>query len=133
MKTCRRCGVELVPGENWYPSQEKHSNYICKTCVKERWRDRYASESEFRERTARYQREWWERTKNNPEKKRRVYATRAAWVKRNPKRYSEIDNRSKVCKILRDHSEWLKDDPERLSTDFILSLVNDRGKNERDV
>ncbi len=85
MKTCRRCGVELVPGENWYPSQEKHSNYICKTCVKERWRDRYAS------------------------------------------------NRSKVCKILRDHSEWLKDDPERLSTDFILSLVNDRGKNERDV
>lgn len=34
MKHCRECGVELVVGENWYSSQAKRNNRICKECHK---------------------------------------------------------------------------------------------------
>jgi hypothetical protein len=87
MKTCRKCGVELVSGGNWYQSQMKISNYICNACMNDELKGRYG----------------------------------------------ECYIRSAVCRILRDHSDELKDDPERLSTEFILSMVNDRGKDDRDV
>ena len=29
------CGVALIVGENWYPSQEKHHNFICASCFRE--------------------------------------------------------------------------------------------------
>lgn len=32
--------------------------------------------------------------------------------------------RAEVCQIIKKHKEDLADDPERLSTDFILKLVN---------
>ena len=32
--------------------------------------------------------------------------------------------RNEVCQIIKKHKEDLADDPERLSTDFILKLVN---------
>lgn len=37
--------------------------------------------------------------------------------------------RHDTCKILKEHKEALADDPERLSTDFILRLV--QGENEK--
>lgn len=32
MCECRKCGVGLVPGENWYPSLAKANKRVCKTC-----------------------------------------------------------------------------------------------------
>jgi len=32
-----------------------------------------------------------------------------------------------VCNILRVHKEKLKDDPERLSTDFLIAIINGVG------
>jgi hypothetical protein len=32
-----------------------------------------------------------------------------------------------VCNILRVHKEELKDDPERLSTDFLIAIINGEG------
>ena len=34
MKNCRKCGVELVVGENWYPSCAKRGDYQCTVCHK---------------------------------------------------------------------------------------------------
>ena len=37
------CGVELVVGENWYPSDRKNGNYICKDCraeITRSWREK---------------------------------------------------------------------------------------------
>jgi hypothetical protein len=33
MKTCNRCGVELIVGDNWYECQKKCYNYICNQCT----------------------------------------------------------------------------------------------------
>lgn len=32
---CKDCGIELIKGENWYPSQEDNRKYICNTCHRE--------------------------------------------------------------------------------------------------
>ncbi|AUO78181.1 hypothetical protein RSEGYP2_21 [Ralstonia phage RsoP1EGY] len=32
MSGCKKCGVALVPGENWYPSLAKKNNQVCKRC-----------------------------------------------------------------------------------------------------
>ncbi len=31
---CKDCGVELVKGENWYPSHEENRKYICNACFR---------------------------------------------------------------------------------------------------
>jgi hypothetical protein len=49
------------------------------------------------------------------------------WRKKHPKEFCEMQNRSRICKILRDHKTEMSDDPERLSTDFIIDLIN-KGK-----
>jgi hypothetical protein len=33
-KLCRKCGVDLLVGENWKPSSEKRKDYICSECRK---------------------------------------------------------------------------------------------------
>jgi len=33
MEKCRKCGVELVVGETWNPSQAKQGSRICKACT----------------------------------------------------------------------------------------------------
>ena len=52
------------------------------------------------------------------------------WKKAHPEKYREYDRkqrerkaREETCKILKEHKEALADDPERLSTDFILRLI----------
>ena len=37
---CKKCGVELTD-ENWYPSQQKTRDYICKSCDSKRQSKRY--------------------------------------------------------------------------------------------
>ena len=32
MKVCKRCNVDLIQGENIYPSLYKNRDYICKSC-----------------------------------------------------------------------------------------------------
>ena len=39
-KTCKKCNIELIPGENIVLSQWKIYNYICKTCKKKQNRER---------------------------------------------------------------------------------------------
>lgn len=39
------------------------------------------------------------------------------------KRWAEGNFKYKVCPIIRKHAETMKDDPEHLSTEFILSLL----------
>jgi hypothetical protein len=75
-KTCNKCGVELIPWENWYQSHMIHCDYVCKGCHSARMKERYAS-----------------------------------------------DPNLSVCSILKSHADELSDDPERLSTDFIVGLL----------
>lgn len=41
MKNCRKCGAELVVGENWYASLAKRSNHICIPCDNIKSRQHY--------------------------------------------------------------------------------------------
>lgn len=71
MKRCRKCGVELVEGENWYPSHAKLCSYICIECAKVYHRQQYAANREeccerqrqynaaHREEQAAYNRQWY--------------------------------------------------------------------------
>jgi len=34
MKTCRKCGVELIEGSNWYSSRVEKCDYICIECAR---------------------------------------------------------------------------------------------------
>ena len=83
-KTCRVCG-ELLNSDNWYLSQHKNSNYICKECSAENARlyqkdnrDEISAQQhlyykENKDKINVYIREW---RKNNPEKAK-AYYTRA--------------------------------------------------------
>ena len=34
-KVCRKCGVELIPGKNWYSSFVKRNWYVCSECARQ--------------------------------------------------------------------------------------------------
>lgn len=40
VKTCIKCGVELIEGNNWYPWAKKDRCSQCKECIKKRQRSR---------------------------------------------------------------------------------------------
>lgn len=44
----------------------------------------------------------------------------STWSKNNRERLNLIQNTSSTCKILRNHAADLENDPERLTTDFII-------------
>jgi len=46
MAICRKCGVELTVGENWWPSYAKTSNYICIECAQNKNRQYYQERKE---------------------------------------------------------------------------------------
>lgn len=62
--------------------------------------------------------------------KEEINAYNVAYQKAYPEKYREYERKCKerkareeTCKILKEHKQALADDPERLSTDFILKLV----------
>jgi len=65
--------------------------------------------------------------KKNPEKQKEYNKTyNAKRYAKNPELLKEnFDklHKAQVCKIIKNHHEDLKDDPERLSTDFIQRLI----------
>jgi len=71
MKTCRKCEVELVVGENWNESQARGRQYICRPCTN-------AKQAEYRKANPGYDAEYY---KANREKK---LAQRAEYAKANP-------------------------------------------------
>jgi hypothetical protein len=44
---CRKCGAELVPGENVTPSWVSHGNYICRVCFNEWRRENYKKSGKY--------------------------------------------------------------------------------------
>jgi hypothetical protein len=117
-KTCNKCGVELIPWENWYQSHMIHCDYVCKGCHSARMKERYASDPNARAKIKEYSRKWYEKNRDRVNAYQRVYQ-RAYW-----RRNKDILNkRLSVCSILKSHADELSDDPERLSTDFIVGLL----------
>lgn len=60
----------------------------------------------------------------------RLRAYAQEYRKAHPEKYREYDRnckerkaREETCKILKEHKQALADDPERLSTDFLLKLI----------
>ena len=101
MKKCKECGVELVAGENWWPSCIKQYKYICIKCHKaqgRRWREarldydyqyhqahkkkRNANmrqwHAEHREERTEYERQWREENSSKAREHRRCYRARKA-------------------------------------------------------
>jgi len=99
MKTCRDCGVELVAGENWYPSYVERGDCICKECWREycrRWQK--ANPEKVREANRRWHEANLEKAreavrryrKANPE---RVRESSRRWYEANPEKAREKDRR----------------------------------------
>ena len=66
MPVCRKCGVELVEGDTWYPSGAKRNDCICKECKKAYARQWAAANySRSRANTDRWQRDNLERPDTN--------------------------------------------------------------------
>lgn len=101
MASCRKCGVELAEGENWYPSNAKTYNYICAECVniyKRQWDEAHRERERerkhqwykaHREEQLECQGQWRE---NNPDYNRQ-------WVKNNPDWVAARDHRRRALKL----------------------------------
>lgn len=47
---CKDCGVKLVKGQNWYPSQEENRKYICNSCFQKANEETYRHQDALRKR-----------------------------------------------------------------------------------
>ena len=141
MINCRKCGIELAEGENWWPSHAKTGRRICIECSKSRAR-RYRTEHPERERersrqwkeaNPEYNRQWYE---TNPEyhrqwreahpdkvresnrrnrakyREERVEYTRQ-WRKANPK-YAHQWHAEHRAERAEQHRQWAKANPEKI-------------------
>jgi len=96
-KTCRLCGVEKDISE-YYKNPQTRDNFRheCKTCCK--WMNhKYKNDPDYRKRNREYAKAYY----------RSKHPSTPSWV----------------CRIIQQHHEEMKDDPERLSTDFIQKIV----------
>lgn len=96
MPTCAVCGCVCESKRTGYHSEEGVFVNLCKTCSKEHHKYK--------------------------EPKPRVDRDKCTAPK--PKQIPEIKANTSTCSILKQHAEVLEDDPERLSTDFIKSLMH---------
>lgn len=135
---CKSCGKE----------KEIYAKELCKLCYDRNWLKN--NPEAYRKQKERIQ-EWRIR---NPEKVKRMkkrwrdaHPEQAKEVQRNStKRYLETHPEAKikalksltklkesaVCNILKKHSEDLKNDTERLSTEFLQSMLGVKCKNKTD-
>ncbi len=91
-------------------------------------KERYKADPKFREQ---------QRVRNRinfKKHKERYYASMSRWREENKdkvrgylrkygKKYREKKMKEETCEIIRNHAEEMKDDPERLSTEFIKKII----------
>lgn len=135
-RVCIKCGVILTAPENWYPFDKAHSCYICKQCKRNYGsaykQQRYKTDEEYRYKRKQASLIWY---RNHKEYYKQYFKNRyqtdinyrekqlQTWRK-NSKRYKQTRYKTQTCNIIKEHAEILKDDPERLSTEFIKSIIN---------
>ena len=120
---------------------------LCNACYIKK---RYENNPEAYARHKETSRKW---NKNNPDK---VKKSHQKWCENDPKRAKESKRKSmrkylekhpeykikslksleklkktQVCNILKKHAEDLKDDPERLSTEFLQSIIGTKCKDKK--
>jgi hypothetical protein len=106
-KQCIKCGI--IKGIDDFPNLRRYrdgKDTQCRLCL------------------SNYRKNWYRNIKeNDPEyysKLREIYKKN---YQINPKHITEKMQEERICKILADHHEELSDDPDRLTTEFMLSLL----------
>jgi hypothetical protein len=114
MIRCNKCGIEKEESE-FHSSMLKQRNYSCKVCVKERYRERsrklgnlVRGSDEYNAAMSKARRDAYDR--NHPL----------------PLEINRSNRTTNPCRILKIHHELLKDDPERLTTDFIKKICKSK-------
>ena len=122
---CSRCG-QIKPISEFYirksGSKTGRPGDACKICTKEKTRQWYRDHPEKTREKAKIWRE------KHPERVRSIMRVAwRKWFKRlSPEKRQEMNRKraeAATCRILRDHASAMRDDPEHLSTDFILQLA----------
>lgn len=120
MRTCIHCNVEQDDSEFYVSKADPNGKQVwCKSCQKNYNLIRYQNAK-----------------KNDPDffKKRNEYQKQYARKQRRdaglPERCERGTYTGVICKILKEHHEELKDDPERLSSEFLQVILGRRCKNE---
>lgn len=79
-RTCKRCGVDLVLGENWTDGAKRNYSYICRECVSANGRAHYTTHKERALETQRARLKRPEIAKSDAEYKSAYYArNREKW------------------------------------------------------
>ena len=114
MKTCTMCNIEKDDSE-FYKSKRWGLHSWCKACTILNSRERNAAA--------------YIKRRGLPNQ----YGGRGSGDSILQFRNTELKNKS-ACSIIRNHHEQLKDDPERLSTEFLKSVISvDCKKNNKEV
>lgn len=130
MKKCAVCG-EVKPTSEFYPRKESKSGYRreCKTCSKQIHKKyREDNPGVVRKRRKDYNKKHpdvisAQQTRYRKTHRKEENARAKKWRQNNPERFEEIQHKYRVCKILKNHAADLRDDPERLSTEFLQTLI----------
>jgi hypothetical protein len=127
-KVCTRCHQEKPVSDFGKSSRHKSGyNYSCKKCQAKYMREKYQSDPVFRRK----------RLDGNSRYLKLKYETDPEYKKKEDKRASEYSKRrwrerhpvaravavTPICRIIQRHHRIVKDDPERLSTDFLQQLL----------
>ena len=132
MKLCKYCGIEKDEFEFHKDKRLKSGiSNICKACYNKQNRKRIIenlkNDPVKRAKNNKYQRSWFKnKCDSDPEFRLKRNELKREWYKINkekkgPKVKEPRDNL--ICKIIREHHELMKDDPQRMSTEFIQEIV----------
>jgi len=129
MKICTKCKREL-PESSFYKDIARPDGLHswCKSCANEqskrRQAERYREDPEYRKKIN-------ERNTKRSRKRYREDADYRERILRTHKKYRNkpetIEKMTKkiVCRILNEHHQEMKDDPERLTTDFLKEVIGE--------
>lgn len=109
-KICSKCKIEQSTSE-FYKRATTNDGLAqwCKSCRSKYFKKRWKEDPAFRKRQIKYTNEYIKKRKQED----REFA----------KNYNELVYKYQICKIIRNHHEELKDDPEHLTTEFIQSIM----------
>jgi hypothetical protein len=125
-KVCTKCGIEKLHSE-FYHLKYKNMDRLkseCKSCSNKRGLQihtkRYLEDKEYREKITTKNREYRKKRYNEDP----IYRKKCLEHQRSINRKKGMGPRTnKVCDILKEHHEELKDDPEHLSCDFLKKII----------
>jgi hypothetical protein len=131
MKVCNKCKTSKPLSDfSIDKTLSTGTRGICKVCDLEYQNVRYRSDPEYRERKLRLGREYYRNRKaSNPMYRRipgnlKVKKVKEVKVRKvRPEKIVSFKRPSAVCQIITEHHNLLKDDPNRLTTEFIQMLV----------